>query len=188
MNPLYRALTDLQSRLAAAGIASAAIGGIAVSVWARPRTTADVDLKILLDRDAAQRLLDVLQPDYVSLQPEPLQALRRHGVLFVKNRDGIRIDLQLADVSFDQSAVERARTIELEPGLAAQICTAEDLIIYKIISTRLQDQIDVENIIRRQGTALDDRYVRKWLRLLEQALDDSTLIANYRRLRAKYSE
>ena len=188
MNPLYRALADLQSRLAAAGIASAAIGGIAVSVWARPRTTADVDVKILLDRDAAQHLLDILQPDYVSLQPKPLQSLRRHGVLFVKNKDGIRIDLQLADVNFDQSAVERARSIELEPGLMAQICTAEDLIIYKMISTRPQDQIDVENIIRRQGSALDDGYVRKWLQLLEQALDDSTLITNYRRLRAKYPD
>jgi len=91
-------------------------------------------------------------------------------------------------VSFDQSAIERARTIELEPGLVAQICTAEDLIIYKMISTRPHDQIDVENIIRRQGAALDDRYVRKWLRLLEQALDDSTLIANYQRLRTKYAE
>jgi hypothetical protein len=188
MNPLYRALIDLQSRLAAAGIASAAIGGIAVGIWARPRTTADVDVKILLDRDAAQRLLDILQPDYVSLQTEPLQSLRRHGVLFVKNKAGIRIDLQLADVSFDQSAVERARPIELEPGRVAQVCTAEDLIIYKMISTRPQDQVDVENIIRRQGAALDDRYVRKWLRLLEQALDDSTLIATYQRLRARYPE
>jgi hypothetical protein len=92
MNPLYRALTDLQSRLAAAGIASAAIGGMAVSVWARPRTTADVDLKILLDRDAAQRLLDVLQPDYVSLQTEPLQALRRHSELSTTSHEILRIE------------------------------------------------------------------------------------------------
>jgi len=87
----------------------------------------------------------------------------------------------------DESAIQRAESVELEPGLTARVCTAEDRILYKMISTRPQDQVDVENIVRRQGNALDDRYVMKWLRALEQALDDSTLVANYQRLRAKYS-
>ncbi len=65
MNPLYQSLVRIQQRLTAAGIASAVIGGIAVSAWARPRATQDIDFKVLLDRDAAQRLLDVLAPDYV---------------------------------------------------------------------------------------------------------------------------
>jgi hypothetical protein len=177
----------LQQRLREAGIASAVIGGIAVGVWARPRTTLDVDLKILLDRDSADRLLRILQPDYAPLQSDPRQALRRNGVLFVKDADGIRIDLQLADVSFDETAIGRARSIELEPGFAAQVCTAEDLLIYKLISTRPQDHVDVENIIRRQGDRLDDRYVLKWLRQFELALDDSTLSVTYRRLRATHS-
>ena len=188
MNPLNQSLADLQKRLADAGIDSVAIGGIAVSVWSRPRTTDDVDLKVLLDRDSAERLLDALRPDFTPLQADPLQALRRNGVLFVKDSAGIRIDLQLADVALDESAIRRACKIELEPGLTALVCTAEDLIIYKIISTRLQDQVDVENIIRRQGDELDDRYVVKWLGLLEQALDDSTLVSTYQRLRAKYPD
>jgi len=33
------------------------------------------------------------------------------------------------------------------------------------------------------GKALDDRYVVDWLRQFEQALDDSTLVAEYRRYR-----
>ena len=187
MNSLYRSLFNLQQRLAAAHIASAVIGGVAVSVWSRARTTLDVDFKVLLNRESAQQLLDVLLPDYTPLQSDPLQALRRNGVLFVKDQNGIRIDLQLADVSFDETAIERAKTIELEPGLSARICTAEDLIIYKIISTRPQDQIDVENIVRRQGNKLDASYVLKWLKLFEQALDDSTLITTFERLRTKYS-
>jgi hypothetical protein len=187
LNPLYRSLFNLQQRLTALNIASAVIGGVAVSVWSRARTTLDVDFKVLLDRESAQRLLDILLPDYTPLQADPLQALRRNGVLFVKDQDGIRIDIQLADVSFDESAIQRAEPIELEPGITARICTAEDLIIYKIISTRPQDQIDVENIVRRQGNKLDARYILKWLKLFEQALDDSTLIAMFERLRAKYS-
>lgn len=185
MNPLYQSLVRLQQRLTTAGIASVVIGGIAVSAWARPRATQDIDFKVLLDRDAAQHLLDVLQPDYVSLQANPLAALQHTGVLFVKDQAGIRIDLQLADTSLDESAIQRARTIELEPGVTAQVCSAEDLILYKMISTRPQDQIDVENLVQRQGQQLDDHYVLHWLRQLEQALDDSTLIATYQRLRRR---
>ncbi|MBI5567900.1 MAG: hypothetical protein HY870_23590 [Chloroflexi bacterium] len=187
MNPLYQAVIRLQQRLSAAGIDSAVIGGIAVGMWARPRATEDADFKVLLERDGAQRLLNVLQPDYTPLQPNPLQALQRNGVLFVKDPAGIRIDLQLADVSLDHDAIQRAQLVELEPGASARVCTAEDLLIYKIISTRLQDQVDVENLIRYQGDKLDDSYVLRWLRLLEQALDDSTLIVTYRRLRARSS-
>ncbi len=77
----------------------------------------------------------------------------------------------------------RHSNVELEPGLSARVCSAEDLLIYKIISTRPLDQIDVEDIVRSQGDKLDDQYVLHWLRLLEQALDDSTLISTYRRLR-----
>lgn len=111
MNPLYRSLIDLQNRLSEVGIPSAVIGGIAVSVWSRPRATSDVDLKVLLDRDAAQRLLTVLRTDYTPLQSDPVEALRRNGVLFVKDPAGIRIDIQLADVSFDEAAVQRAKPI-----------------------------------------------------------------------------
>lgn len=185
MNPLYQSLVQIQQRLTAAGIASAVIGGIAVSAWARPRATQDIDFKVLLDRDAAQRLLDVLMPDYVPLQANPLQALQRNGVLFVKDQAGIRIDLQLADTSLDESAIQRAQTLELEPGVTAQVCSAEDLIIYKMISTRPQDQVDVENLVRRQSQQLDEQYVLRWLRQLEQALDDSTLVATYQSLRRR---
>ncbi len=183
MNPLYQAVVKLQQRLSSAGIESAVIGGIAVSMWARPRATEDADFKVLLDRDGAEDLLHVLQPDYTPMQANPVAALRRNGVLFVTDSSGVRLDLQLADVSLDEAAIQRAQLIELEPGLSARVCSAEDLLIYKIISTRPLDQIDVENIVRSQGDKLDDQYVLHWLRQLEQALDDSTLVATYQRLR-----
>jgi len=183
VNPLYKALSRLQEKLTDADIASVVIGGVAVSVWSRPRATYDVDFKVLLRREEAQRLVDALGQEYVPLQSDPAEALRRNGVLFVRDESGIRLDLQLADAGFDESAIQRGVEIELEPNLKARICTAEDLIIYKLISTRLQDQVDVENVVRRQGDQLDDRYILRWLRLLEKALDDSTLVQSFRRVR-----
>lgn len=187
MQTLFQSLVDLQGRLRARGILSAVIGGVAVAVWGEPRVTRDVDIKVLLGRDAAPRLLEAIGPDYTSLQPEPLAALARSGVLFVQDACGTRLDLLLADVSFDTEAIQRAREVTLQPGLAAWVCSPEDLIIYKLISTRQRDHADAESVIRRQGDALDDQYVVTWLRRFEQALDDSTLVATYRSLRARWS-
>ncbi len=147
--------------------------------------TRDVDVKVLLTRQDAARLLDILSSDYISLHPSPLQALRRNGILFVQDKLGTRLDLLLADTGFDGEAIRRARPVEVQPGVVVTLCTAEDLIIYKLISTRLRDHADAEGVVRRQGDALDDDYVLGWLRQFEQALDDSALVATYQRMRAR---
>jgi hypothetical protein len=132
-----QSIETLQQRLEAVGISSVVISGVAVAVWGEPRVTRDVDLKVLLGRDDAERLLTALAPGYVSLLPDPRRALRQQAMLFVQDTAG----------------------------------------------TRLRDHEDAQGIARRQGDNLDDEYVLDWLRQFEQALDDSTLVAEYKRLR-----
>jgi hypothetical protein len=184
---LFQSVVTLQNRLRQSEILSAVIGGIAVAVWGEPRLTRDVDIKVLLGPDSAQRLLDALGPDYLPLIADPLTALTQTGVLFVQDVQGTRLDLLLSDVSFDAEAIRRAREVALQPELVAYVCSPEDLIIYKLISTRQRDHEDAEGVVRRQGEALDDDYVLTWLRRFEQALGDSTLVATYRRMRARWS-
>ena len=69
-----------------------------------------------------------------------------------------------------------------------RVCTAEDLIIQKIIATRPQDMVDVEAVIVRQAERLDNAYILKWLRDFEKAIDDSTLVREYQRLRDKHRQ
>ncbi len=183
MENLFESLVILQDRLGRAGVPSAVIGGVAVSVWGEPRVTRDVDLKVLLGRDDAPRLLEIIAPDYVPLQADPLQALTHTGILFVQDDLGTRLDILLTDTDFDRTAINRARPVELQPGLVARVCSAEDLIVYKLVSTRPRDHEDAASVVRRQGDTLDDAYVLNWLRQFERALDDSTLVAEYRRMR-----
>jgi hypothetical protein len=61
---LTKSLRHIQQTLHAAGIESAAIGGMAVAVWGEPRATRDVDLKIQLDRDRAAKLIEILGDAY----------------------------------------------------------------------------------------------------------------------------
>jgi hypothetical protein len=183
MDDLLRSIVSLQGRLRDAGISSIVIGGIAVATWGEPRVTRDVDLKVLLERDDADRLLALLAPDYVSLLPDPRQLLQKRAMIFVQDVLGTRLDLLLADTPYDVAAIQRGRDVELQPGMAVRVCGPEDLIIYKLIATRLRDHEDAQSVVRRQGSSLDDDYVLDWLRQFEQALDDSTLVAEYQRLR-----
>ena len=105
MGNLYISIQALQQRLRDAGVSSIVIGGVAVGVWGEPRLTRDADLKVLLERKDADRLLSILNSDYVSLLPDPQAAIRRQAMLFVQDVDGIRLDLLLADTPYDVSAV-----------------------------------------------------------------------------------
>lgn len=183
MEQLFRSVKALQQRLSDAGVPSIVIGGAAVGTWGEPRVTRDVDLKVLLERDEADRLLALLAPDYVSLLPDPRLALRKQAMLFVEDAAGVRLDLLLADTPYDVEAIRRGRDVEVSPGVTLRLCTPEDLILYKLISTRPRDHEDAASVVRRQGDALDDGYVLNWLHQFELALDDSTLVATYKRMR-----
>ncbi len=183
MESIFQGVMQLQKRLTEAGIASAVIGGLAVAVWGEPRLTRDADVKVLLQREQASVLLGLLSPGYTFLADKPEQTLRRMGFLFVKDATDLRIDLLLADTPFDIQAIQRARLVNIQSDLTITVCTSEDLILYKMISTRPRDREDVQGIVRRQGDALDDTYILDWLQQFEQALDDSTLVAEYRRIR-----
>jgi hypothetical protein len=89
MQTLFQSVVSLQARLRERGTLSAVIGGIAVAVWGDPRVPRDVDVKELLRRDMAPRLLEAIGPDCVPLQPDPLAVLTRSGVLFVHDVYGL---------------------------------------------------------------------------------------------------
>jgi len=71
-------------------------------------------------------------------------------------------------------------------GLKLRLCTAEDLIIMKMVSTRPKDRGDVEGIVRRQASKLDGADIMTRLRLFEKALDRSDMVRDFKSLTRKY--
>jgi hypothetical protein len=183
MQNLFQSILSLQKLLLEADIPSIVIGGMAVAAWGEPRLTRDVDLKVLLSRQEADRLIEILSISYQPLVKNPRETLRKQALIFIQDSLGTRLDLLLADTPYDVTAIQRGRDVEMQPGIKLHLCSPEDLIIYKLISTRLRDHEDARSVIRRQGDSLDDDYVINWLRQFEQALDDSTLISEYHGLR-----
>lgn len=186
MENLFQSILSLQTLLDKADIPSIVIGGMAVAIWGEPRLTRDIDLKIHLARQDAGRLLQIIFPHYQPLMPDPLETLQKQALVFIQDSTGTRLDLLLADTPYDVTAIQRGHEVEVQPGIIIRLCSPEDLIIYKMISTRLRDHEDARSVIRRQGDSLDDGYIVNWLRQFEQALDDSTLVAEYQGLRRDY--
>ncbi|HXX92542.1 MAG TPA: hypothetical protein VEN81_02850, partial [Planctomycetota bacterium] len=71
------------------------------------------------------------------------------------------LDLTLGDNPFDKSALARRKEVRLFDR-AVWVASAEDLLIYKIVSWRERDALDVHAIVQRQK-ALDLAYLRKWI-------------------------
>src|SRR5262245_18164720 len=180
---LLESAAHLQSVLQQAGIDSMVIGGLAVAAWGEPRATKDADLKVLLQREQAKRLLAALPPEYELLADEPEKMLLQLGFVFTRHPSGVRIDLLLADTEFDIQAMKRRRQIDPWPAFSLTVCSPEDLIIDKMISTRARDQEDALGVIRLQSENLDHDYVEDWLRQFELAFDDTTLVQSYRQMR-----
>jgi len=184
MNELIDAVVAFQNLLENEGIPTMAIGGIAVGVWGEPRLTRDIDMKVLIHREDRARLLAALRA-FTALDDNPDDSFRRLGLAFFRDSNGVRIDVLLADTVFDETAIERARAVTLFKGKTIRVCTAEDLVVYKMLSTRIKDRADVESVIQKQGEALDNAYIEGWLAQFEEALADSTLIQEFRKMRGK---
>jgi hypothetical protein len=138
-----------------------------------------LDLTVNVAEQAWPGFLAALTPRYQILVQDPLDFARRTRVLPVEAGGGVRADLIFAALSFELEALERAVTIPLEDR-SVRICTAEDLILHKVISERQRDQDDVEGIVARQGRKLDLGYLTPRVRELASTLDRPDVESRYR--------
>ncbi len=183
---LYHNAARFQKHLDKIGIRSAVIGGLAAIIWGRPRLTKDIDFRVLLERDERARLVANLPKGYGFLSEDPDFTIRKRGYVFLQDPDKVRIDVLLADTPFDVAVIERAHEVKIDKKTRLRMCTAEDLIIYKMITTRGYDIEDVKWTLQHQGEKLDDKHIIHWLEQFEEWLADSTLVARYKLLRQTF--
>ena len=76
-------------------------------------------------------------------------------VLLVETADGVPIDIALGELPFEARVIARSTSLDVAPGVVLVTCSAEDLVVLKAFADRLQDWLDIEGIIVRQGASLD---------------------------------
>lgn len=161
--PVEHLLAGVARELRERRIPCMVIGGQAVLLHGVPRLTEDIDLTLAAGPDRARDVLAVCER--LGLRPLPSDVDRFVAETFVlparHAATGFRVDFIFSTTSYEHSAIERARAIEVA-GEAVPFATAEDLIVHKLFAARPRDIEDAHGVVRRQGTALDWAYIERW--------------------------
>ncbi len=152
------ALLKLAAALEKQQIPYMVIGGLANVVWGEPRATLDVDVTVWVDEaDLAGAVTDLVAA-FRPLVEDPLEFLRETRVLPLESETGVRLDVVFGLLPFERDAIARAVPIVVA-GWPVRFCTAEDLILMKIISIRARDLADAEEVTIRRFNLLDLGYL-----------------------------
>jgi hypothetical protein len=176
-----KTLAAIGRSLEGAGIPHALVGGLAVLVHGVARLTRDVDVLVLLDPDRTDELLDALGASFQALPEDPTAFVEETRVLPAEGPDGSRVDFIFAGLPFEEAAIARAREESLG-GVQVKVCTAEDLIVMKIVSDRPRDREDVEGIVKKAGPGLDRDRLDPLIAGIAQDLERPDILTFWRSL------
>lgn len=168
---LAAAASDILRFLDRKGVRACVIGGLAVQRWGEPRATQDVALTILAPFGEEAGPLDLLLARYRAREPDAREFALQYRVLKLESPDGVAIDVSLGALPFELEVLDRASSWRLAPGLTLRVCSAEDLIIYKLVAARPRDLLDVDGVVRLRHRGLDTARIRRFVRELGETLD-----------------
>lgn len=179
MNPREHAAAELHLFFQQLGVSYAIIGGVAVQIWGEPRLTQDVDLTVAAPLDEPAVFIQQVLDRFPARLEGALEFARRNRVILITATNGCPVDVSLGLPGYEDEVMRRAVDVELEPGNAVKMCSAEDLIIHKAIAGRPQDVRDIEGVIYRQKLALDADYIRQWLQAFSDLLENPDIMARF---------
>lgn len=186
MIEIIEAAEEVQAFCTARGWHFCFIGGVAVLQWGEIRATRDVDLTLLTGFGNEEPFVAALAAHFQPRTPDAVAFALQRRVLLLQTRKGFGIDVALGALPFEESAVRRARDIEMVPGHSLRLCTPEDLIVFKAFASRAIDWQDVRMTIVRQGEAkLDWRYVLQHLTPLAEVKGEPDILRQLAQLRAE---
>jgi len=159
------------------------IGGIAVIARGVTRQTDDVDATVWapgLDVTVAVEHLEA--SGIVGRIDDLLQFAEISQVLLLRHEpSGTPMEVSLAWLPFEQTALDRAERLELG-GASIPVATAEDLIIYKAIAWRERDRIDIERLANLHGPSINRDRIVNVVSQLAAALEEPQRVVELVRL------
>jgi hypothetical protein len=153
---------ELARRLDEAGVEYALGGAIALAFAGEPRATIDVDMTLFVVPPEPVPCVDVLDQIGCTLRRQTaLDSLAEHGFCRVAF-EGMQIDVFLPTIPFHEAARRRRVRVKLV-GQSCWVFSPETLVVLKLMFFREKDFMDVRQILRIQGPALDRVWVREQL-------------------------
>lgn len=180
MNPLLEAAWEVHQFLTRHKVPYVIIGGLAVQHWAEPRVTVDVDLTAMY-AEGVEAFVRLITTKFSSRTPNLLNFARRTRVVTIRASNGEPVDISLGVPGYEDEIMHRAVAYELARGKSIRICSAEDLIIHKCVAGRGKDLTDIERVIQKRGGKLEVAYIRHWLNIFSDALDEPDVLERFER-------
>ncbi len=177
-------LADLTRWFSATRTPYVVIGGAAVSLLARPRTTKDVDAVAIVD---SEELLQFVESgaafNFRPRIPNVVEFATQSRVLLLAHQpDGTGLDISIAGMAFEIEAIENAVTVR-PAGIELRLPRVEDLIVMKAIASRPADLADIQNLLEIRPN-IDRRRVRRLVAEFAELMDRVDIIAPIDRLLA----
>jgi predicted nucleotidyltransferase len=162
--PELLALRDVCARLDGAGIAYMLTGSLAMSFYARPRMTRDIDLVVAFESVKVKQFIVALGTDFHADAGATTAALRDGRPWNIVHVLSVaKIDLiPRKNTPYRRAEFERRRRVELA-GVSLWIVSVEDLILSKLEWSREsrseQQRRDVALLLK---VPLDQAYLDEW--------------------------
>lgn len=123
------------------------VGGYAVSEYAEPRYTKDLDVWIEASEENAEKVFASLKKFKAPLSDLTAADFAREGSFYQMGRPPVRVDIlmSLAGMNF-ADAWNNRRAVDFF-GVEASFISLDDLIESKKLAGRPQDLIDAENLL-----------------------------------------
>jgi hypothetical protein len=171
---LKAALTITADVLGRHHVKYAVIGGMAAGFRSQPRFTKDLDFLLQVPQLALPAVLEELVRLGFSVDvPTAIREWTQEHMT-VLCYHGIRIDWLKPVIPAYQHVLDRA-TEEAWLDHAIRVVSAEGLILLKLTAFRLQDQLDIENLVAAQREHLDVAWIQtEWQSLAP--LDDPRML------------
>lgn len=174
---LSSAILDLEDWLAAARVPHVFIGGVAVALLGRPRTTNDIDCIVIVPDDEFADFLRAAASAGFPPRLEKAAAFARANRVFLLRhvRSGTPIDLSAGSLDFERDVIRNAR-MATAFGRRIPLPRPADLVILKAVAARPQDYADIATVVE-QNPRLDRNRIMAIVGRFAEVLEAPELVS-----------
>lgn len=141
------------------------VGGLAVSVYANPPVTVDIDILVAVTTAELEELFKKRGRGWTASRlwfASRRKGIPAGGLNLTKDKPQIDVDLlATGSDSYLQDVVLSALSTNLQPNLTMPVIQPEDLVVMKSLVGRDKDHDDVVAISRARK--LDTKYIDGWI-------------------------
>ena len=151
-------------------------GGMAVSVWGRPRSTHDIDVIIKVSKSQVNLLVkafkEISENGYAD-ESMAIDAIQNKGNFnFIDGDSGLKVDFWVFNENNEMELLKfNNRKKEIFLNQKMYFISPEDLILSKLDWCRDSHSTlhlgDIESVLRVRGKELDMDYLKKWAEKLD---------------------